>query len=155
MAWYPSGSEHKRGTPGSSRSSRTEENTAVTTAADDDPTVAHRALARDDDDDPTIARPALTRDRKTHVTENTVWLRNEYENDFDAQAATFRAIVETLIQHSGDGVVTWNAWQIRDTETERPERKACLFDADGNLKKAYYAVQAELQKLASDLSSRH
>ncbi|MGB7325654.1 MAG: endo-1,4-beta-xylanase [Rubripirellula sp.] len=76
-----------------------------------------------------------------HVTENTVWTK---DGDDAAQAATFRAIIHTLLQHSSDGVVTWNAWQMRDTDTKRPDNRGNLFDKDGNPKPSYYAVQQEL-----------
>ena len=84
-------------------------------------------------------------DLEFHVTENTVWV-NEGGSDqiLFAQAETFRAIVRTLLEHSGNGVVTWNAWQMRDTDPKRGDLMATLFDKDGEAKPAYYAVQQEL-----------
>ena len=77
-----------------------------------------------------------------HITENTVWTRDgSTEED---QAATYAALVRTLLAHRGGGVVGWNAWQMRGTDTERPDRAGCLFDADGGAKPAYRAVRREL-----------
>lgn len=84
---------------------------------------------------------AHSNDLEFHVTENTVWTKDD---DDEAQAATFAAIVRTLLDHSQNGVVTWNAWQMRDTDTKRAELKGNLFDQDGNPKPSYYAVQQEL-----------
>ena len=79
------------------------------------------------------------------VTENTVWVREGgSEAKLKAQADTFRAIVRTLLHHSKNGVVTWNAWQMRDTDPQRGELLATMFDKDGKPKPAYYAVQQEL-----------
>jgi GH35 family endo-1,4-beta-xylanase len=82
-----------------------------------------------------------------HVTENTVWMRNgTTAADLEAQAETYRAIVRTLLQHSKTGVVTWNVWQMRDTDTKRAELKGNLFNGDGEPKPSYYAVQQELRE---------
>lgn len=86
-------------------------------------------------------------DLEFHVTENTVWMRNgDGPSELQAQAATFAAIVRTLLSHSNNGVVTWNVWQMRDTDPKRAELKGTLFDKDGKPKPAYYAVQSELQQ---------
>lgn len=80
-----------------------------------------------------------------HVTENTVWVRDGgTEANLKAQADTYAAIVRTLLQHSRDGVVTWNAWQMRDIDPQRGDLMATLFDKDGKPKPSYYAVQQEL-----------
>jgi GH35 family endo-1,4-beta-xylanase len=87
-------------------------------------------------------------DLEFHVTENTVWLKGDMAGNYEAQAATYQAILQTLVEHSDTGIVTWNAWQIRDTETQNPDREGCLFDAQGNAKPAYFAIQKQLAKLA-------
>ena len=82
------------------------------------------------------------RNLEFHITENTVWIRDGETPE--TQAATFAAIVRTLLEHSDDGVVGWNAWQMRDTDNERAELRGCLFDADGRPKPAYKEVRKEL-----------
>jgi GH35 family endo-1,4-beta-xylanase len=89
-----------------------------------------------------------------HVTENTVWMKGKNIDNEAAQAATFAAIVRTLIQHRHDGVVTWNAWQLRDQDIQRPELKGTMFHADGSPKQAYFAVQRELQALQPEGTGR-
>lgn len=80
-----------------------------------------------------------------HVTEANVWLSKGRETDFAAQGRTFAAILGILIDHSKEGTVTWNAWQIRDNETERGHLQGCLFTPEGEPKEAYYAVQSLLK----------
>ena len=88
-------------------------------------------------------------DLEFHVTENTVWMhKGKLNATADEQAATFGAIVKVLLQHSKNGVVTWNAWQMRDIDTQRPEMMGAMFDEDGKPKPAYYAVQRELMNFA-------
>lgn len=78
-----------------------------------------------------------------HVTENTVWT---IDKDQKAQAATYAAIVRTLLEHRNKGVVTWNAWQLCDGDTQK-KREGTLFDEQGVAKPSYYAVQRELKVL--------
>ncbi|MEZ6123940.1 MAG: endo-1,4-beta-xylanase [Planctomycetaceae bacterium] len=88
---------------------------------------------------------AHANDLEFHVTENTVWLRDgDSEADLKAQAETFRAIIRTLLHHSSNGLVTWNAWQMRDSDPQRGDLRGTLFDRNGVAKPAYYAVQQEL-----------
>jgi GH35 family endo-1,4-beta-xylanase len=90
---------------------------------------------------------AHARGLEFHVTENTVWMRNgNTAADLRAQAETYRAIIRTLLDHCRSGVVTWNAWQMRDTDTQRAELQGNLFNKDGEPKPSYYAVQQELLK---------
>lgn len=90
---------------------------------------------------------AHANDLEFHVTENTVWVREGGSAEYlKAQAETFRAIVETLLQHSDEGVVSWNAWQMRDTDPKRGDFLGTLFDKNGAPKPAYYAVQSALMK---------
>lgn len=81
-------------------------------------------------------------DLEFHVTENTVWVRGD--DTLEEQAETFAAIVTTLLQHSKQGFVSWNAWQMRDQDPQRGELQATLFDRQGNPKPAYYRVQRVL-----------
>ena len=82
-----------------------------------------------------------------HVTENTVWMRGKNANNEAGQAQTFAAIVRTLISHANEGVITWNAWQLRDCDIQRPQLKGTMFHESGCPKQSYYAVQRELTKL--------
>jgi GH35 family endo-1,4-beta-xylanase len=77
-----------------------------------------------------------------HVTENTVWVREGMT--LEGQAETFGAIVQTLLDHSKSGVVTWNAWQLRDSDPKRGDLQATLFDDKGNPKPAYLKIQSVL-----------
>ena len=93
---------------------------------------------------------AHANDLEFHVTENTVWIRGEATSaNLNAQAETFRAIIKTLLRHSRNGVVTWNAWQMRDIDPQRGDLMGTLFDKDGHPKPAYYAVQQELMNASS------
>ena len=88
---------------------------------------------------------AHANDLEFHVTENTVWLRDGgSEAELKKQADTYRAIVNVLLDHSHNGVVAWNVWQMRDTDPQRGDLMATMFDKDGKPKPAYYAVQEEL-----------
>lgn len=87
-------------------------------------------------------------DLEFHITENTVWTKDA---DHDAQAATFAAIIRTLLSHCRGGVVTWNAWQMRDSDTQRPDRQGNLFDKNGSPRPSYYAVQQELLNFKQSL----
>jgi len=84
-------------------------------------------------------------DLEFHVTENNVWLKKDRQGDYEAQAATFRAILETLMAHRKTGVVTWNAWLVRDNEGKHPDWEGTLFNAEGQPKASYYAIQQVLQ----------
>jgi len=79
-----------------------------------------------------------------HVPEQTVWLKQA--KDYDAQAATYAAIVGALLQHRGAGQVTWNTWNLGDGDPWARTRpyEGCLFAADYAPKPAYYAIQRVL-----------
>lgn len=94
-----------------------------------------------------LIRWAHEHDLEFHVTENTVWMRGEHAENEEGQAATFAAIVRTLIEHSDEGVVTWNVWQMREMDTQRSELKGTMFDNEGRPRKSYYAIQRELRNL--------
>lgn len=82
-----------------------------------------------------------------HVTEMNAWLKGK-RRDFDRQAKTFAAVMETLLEHRESGIVTWNVWNISDADAWRREKKmeGCLFDREYRAKPGYYA----LQKLLAD-----
>ena len=84
-------------------------------------------------------------DLEFHVTENTVWMDDPRIGTQKAQAATFRAIVTKLAEHSKRGVVVWNVWQLCDSHIQRPQKKGTMFDASFQPKQSYYAVQNVLR----------
>ena len=85
-----------------------------------------------------------------HVTENTVWLKQE--KDYGAQARTFAAILRTLLAHRATGQVTWNTWNLGDGDPWARTRpyEGCLFAADYEPKPAYYAIQQVLLDAARE-----
>lgn len=88
---------------------------------------------------------AHANDLEFHVTENNVFLRNGNEGKFEEQAATYRAIVETVLSKRNTGIVTWNAWILRDGIGMNGEYNPSIFNNDGSPKPAYYAVQSALE----------
>ncbi len=89
---------------------------------------------------------AHTSDLSFHVTEMNAWLKGK-NKDYDAQADTFSAILGALLEHRGNGEVTWNVWNITDGLAWRKNRdkEGTLFDVDGKAKPAYYAIQHVLK----------
>lgn len=85
-----------------------------------------------------------------HVTENTVWMKGDTAADRRAQADTFAAIIRAVAEHRNDGFVSWNAWQMRDCDGQRPEKRGMMFQENGQPKDSYYAVQKELESVLSE-----
>lgn len=80
-----------------------------------------------------------------HVTEMNVQLAKQPEASEDqASAATFAAVINTLLRHRQTGVVAWNCWHVTDF-ARNGARLALLFTAEGSPKPAYYAVQQLLE----------
>ena len=92
-----------------------------------------------------LIRWTHARNLEFHVTENTVWMDDPQVGTQKAQAATFRAIVSRLAEHSKRGVVVWNVWQLCDSDIQRPQRKGTMFDTAFQPKQSYYAVQNVLR----------
>jgi GH35 family endo-1,4-beta-xylanase len=92
-------------------------------------------------------------DLEFHITENNVFLRNGNEGNWEAQAETFKAILETVISRRETGVVTWNVWMIRDGDGQQSARTPVLFFDDGEAKLAYYAVQEILEEAPTGIES--
>lgn len=95
-----------------------------------------------------LIRWTHARDLEFHVTENTVWMDDPRLNNQEAQAATFRAILSKLAEHSKRGVVVWNVWQLCDSHIQRPQKKGTMFDSSYRPKQSYYAVQDVLRQYA-------
>ena len=93
-----------------------------------------------------LIRWTHARDLEFHVTENTVWMDDPRTGTQEAQAATFRAIVTKLAEHSKRGVVVWNVWQLCDSHIQRPQKKGTMFDTSFQPKQSYYAVQDVLRQ---------
>ncbi len=92
-----------------------------------------------------LIRWTHARDLEFHVTENTVWMDDPQLGDQENQAATFRAIVSKLAEHSKRGVVVWNVWQLCDSHIQRPQKKGTMFGSSFEPKQSYYAVQDVLR----------
>ena len=93
-----------------------------------------------------LIRWTHARDLEFHVTENTVWMDDPRTGTQESQAATFRAIVTKLAEHSKRGVVVWNVWQLCDSHIQRPQKKGTMFDTSFQPKQSYYAVQDVLRQ---------
>lgn len=61
------------------------------------------------------------------------------------QAATYKAILEIMIELSMNSVVGWNTWHINDGSGWRQHLTASLFDTTYMAKPAYYAFQEALE----------
>ena len=81
-----------------------------------------------------------------HITEMNAWLGGE-QKDYEAQAETFAAILEALLEHRLNGEISWNVWNITDglAWIKNRDKEGTLFDANGEAKPAYYAVQEVLE----------
>ena len=73
--------------------------------------------------------------------------RRREDKNYDAQAETFGAIIEALLEHRLNGEVTWNVWNITDglAWIENRDKEGTLFDAKSEAKPAYYAIQEALE----------
>ncbi|UXX79823.1 endo-1,4-beta-xylanase [Reichenbachiella carrageenanivorans] len=91
---------------------------------------------------------AHANDLEFHVTENDVDIKNG--DDEDKQAEIFEIIVKTVLAKATSGVVTWNAWMVRDSDGKGADGLPAMFDADGKPKPAYYAVQQVLEDVVID-----
>ena len=96
-----------------------------------------------------LIRWTHARNLEFHVTENTVWMDDPRTGSQKAQAATFRAIVKKLAEHSKRGVVVWNVWQLCDSNIQRPQKKGTMFSESFQPKQSYYAVQDVLRRYSA------
>ena len=81
-----------------------------------------------------------------HITEASVWLKNGVSPTLlEEQAATYRKIIEVLLEKRVTGKVGWNTWHIDDGHGWKTEYYPSLFNANYVAKPAYYAVQEALE----------
>lgn len=77
-----------------------------------------------------------------HITEMTIWIKDkEMPNRYQRQADTFTAIVGTLLDHVDTGEVGLNFWNVQDNDTQHPDWEGCLWNKDGEPKKAMFALK--------------
>jgi endo-1,4-beta-xylanase len=89
---------------------------------------------------------AHSNDLEFHVTEASVWLTGNTQEDFEEQAVTYRAILGVLLEKRSTGNVGWNTWHIDDGHGWRADEYPSLFDVDYEAKPAYYAIQEALEE---------
>ncbi len=80
-----------------------------------------------------------------HITECDVGLPNNLDASLKAQADTYKAILDILIEKSINGLVSFNTWAIDDRNSWRGDEFAALFDENYEAKPAYYAIQLALE----------
>ncbi len=85
-----------------------------------------------------------------HITEASVWLKDGVtEETLEEQAATYRAIIEVLLEKHSTGKVGWNTWHIDDGNGWHIEWYPSLFDSNYVAKPTYYAIQQTLENVIS------
>ncbi|QHI69082.1 endo-1,4-beta-xylanase [Tichowtungia aerotolerans] len=90
-------------------------------------------------------------DLSFHITEMNVWL-DPAKPDYRAQADTFAAVLNILLDHRKSGEVTWNTWNISDATawSRNRDKRGCLFDEHMQAKPAYYAIQKTLEEFKNE-----
>ncbi len=88
---------------------------------------------------------AHANDLEFHVTENDVDIKNGA--DEQDQAHVYAEVVRTILEKGLNGVVTWNAWIMRESDGQGAAGRPTLFFDDGSAKPAYYAVQKVLEEI--------
>ncbi len=83
---------------------------------------------------------------KNKVKEKKDWLEKK-SKDNEEKGETFAAILEALLEHRLNGEISWNVWNITDglAWIKNRDKEGTLFDANGDAKPAYYAVQEVLE----------
>jgi arylsulfatase A-like enzyme/GH35 family endo-1,4-beta-xylanase len=82
-----------------------------------------------------------------HVTEFNAWIKKQGKDkkvtpeDLEAQAKTYRAILDVLDDYADKGVITWCAWRIQDDQTQRSQLRGNLFDANTKPKPGFGELQ--------------
>jgi GH35 family endo-1,4-beta-xylanase len=85
-------------------------------------------------------------DLEFHITEASVWLKDgNSQSALEEQAATYRAIIEVLLEKCSTGKIGWNIWHIDDAHGWHTEWYPSLFDISYSAKPSYYAIQEALE----------
>ncbi len=90
-----------------------------------------------------------------HVTENDVGIPNNSEANLKAQAETYKALLDIIVEKSENGLVTYNTWAIDDRNSWRGDEYAALFDEYYRAKPAYYAIQLALEAKGDYTTNRN
>lgn len=77
-----------------------------------------------------------------HITEMNVWINKD--DTEDAQAATFRSVFDTVLPHVAHGVVGLCFWNVRDSDTDKPQLHGTLWRDNGSPRPAYFALRESL-----------
>lgn len=89
-----------------------------------------------------------------HVTEASVFIYGAPNPaNLEAQAQTYRAIVDVLIEKRLNGMVGWSTWHIDDAHGWNTELYPALFDSNYVAKPAYYAIQDALESGSTGVQS--
>ncbi len=75
------------------------------------------------------------------MTEASVWLKSNIPENFEAQAKTYTAILEVLLQKRKTGTVAWNTWHVDDATGWRTGEFPAMFDTNRQPKPAYFAIK--------------
>ncbi|WP_341227613.1 endo-1,4-beta-xylanase [uncultured Arcticibacterium sp.] len=86
-------------------------------------------------------------DLEFHITEFSVWMRDGMsKEELAKQAATYKAVMEIMVNKSNNGVVGWNTWHIEDNTGWHKDLTPSLFDTNYVAKPAYYEIQKVLDQ---------
>lgn len=81
-----------------------------------------------------------------HITEMNVWI-NEGDDE-EKQAATFKAVFDTVLPHTANGTIGICFWNVRDEDTDKADRHGTLWRNDGTPRPGYFALRESLIKNA-------
>jgi len=80
-----------------------------------------------------------------HITEASVFLKSDMEEDFQDQANTYAEILKVVIAKRKTGVVGWNTWHVTDGVGWRQYEFPAIFDKQYNPKPAYFKIKKVLE----------
>lgn len=79
-----------------------------------------------------------------HVTEMNVWMKTEVNEV--AQADTYEAVLQTLLNNRDQGVVGLNLWNVCDADIPHSEWLGTLWRTDGTCRLSYDRIKSVLIK---------